>query len=176
MIPANALAAVGPQELAKVSTLFTTLKQLRMRLTQVDESVLDKAFEAHVQGVLEKLENRISSLGDRQQLNNIEVVMAKHGLFDAAFQQVILLCQNISPALGDSLKEIRATHSSFMSELQQNVSELVKQEMAFAEVVARAEEQVAYVEQDKMRLIETVEALDLVSILYILRTHETDIY
>ena len=93
MIPARALSAVTPEELSKAATLFGTLKQLRLRLTNADEAVLDRAFETHVQGVLDKLENRLPALEDTQ-LQFVEIVMARHGLFDAAFQQAILLCQN----------------------------------------------------------------------------------
>lgn len=93
MIPAKALAAVAPEELAKAAALFGTLKQLRLRLTSADEAALDRAFETHVQGVLDKLESRLPSLDDSH-LHTVEVVMARHGLFDAAFQQAILLCQN----------------------------------------------------------------------------------
>ncbi len=93
MIPAMALKAVTEQELAKAAALFGTLKQLRLKLKNVDDAILDRAFEIHVQGVLEKLETRLPSLNDRQ-LKNVEVTMAKHGLYDAAFQQVIILCHN----------------------------------------------------------------------------------
>jgi hypothetical protein len=92
-IPHNAIAAVTAEELAKASSMFGTLKQLRLRLTSVDENVLDKAFEKHVQGVLEKLETRIPQLNDTQ-VKHAEIIMAKHGIYDAAFQQVILLCQS----------------------------------------------------------------------------------
>eukprot|EP01035_Chromulina_nebulosa_P019905 gene19905-25860_t len=45
--------------------------------------------------------------------------MARHGLFDAAFQQAILLFYTVFPALGNSLKDIRAIHSTFISDLYQ---------------------------------------------------------
>ena len=93
MISSTAVDAVTPDELSRASSLFGTLKQLRLKLGNVDGGVLDKAFELHVQGVLEKLDSRLPSLTDSP-LRAVEIVMAKHGLYDAAFQQVVLLCSN----------------------------------------------------------------------------------
>lgn len=93
MIPAKALAAVTPDELSNSATLYGALKQLRLRLTNADEAALDRAFEMHVQTVLEKLESRLPSL-EASTLRTVEVSMARHGLFDASFQQAIVLCQS----------------------------------------------------------------------------------
>lgn len=54
MIPSRALEAVTTDELAKAATLFSALKQLRIKLSGIEESVLDNAFETHVQVNLEK--------------------------------------------------------------------------------------------------------------------------
>ena len=93
MIPAEAVEAVTPIELSKAAALFGTLKQLRIKLKDTDDGILDRAFEIHVQGVLEKLEQRLPTLID-EQLRDVEIIMARHGLYDAAFQQLIILCQN----------------------------------------------------------------------------------
>lgn len=92
MISALALEAVTQNELTKAAAVFGTLKQLRIKLKNVDEGVLDRAFEVHVQRVLDKLESRLPALSDSH-LKEVEITMAKHGLYDAAFQQVIILCQ-----------------------------------------------------------------------------------
>jgi hypothetical protein len=102
MIPALALEAVTPLELSKASALFGTLKQLRIKLKNVDDGILDRAFEIHVQGVLEKLEARLPTLVDSQ-MKNVEVIMAKHGLYDAAFQQVIILCSSSKYSFSNTL-------------------------------------------------------------------------
>ena len=93
MIPANALAAVTPEELSGAATLYGSLKQLRIRLTNAEEATLDRQFEAHVQNVLEKLENRLPSI-ENSRLKSMEICMARHGLFDASFQQCIVLGQS----------------------------------------------------------------------------------
>jgi hypothetical protein len=92
----NALAfeALTPTEIAKAATIFDNLKHLRIKLKNGDENILEKAFEIHVQSLLEKLEGRLSNLHDNPQFQKMEIVLAKHGLYDAAFQQVILLCQS----------------------------------------------------------------------------------
>jgi hypothetical protein len=56
----------------------------------VDEKVLEKAYHIHVQNVVEKLE-RLNSL-EYEPLKQVEITMARHGLYDAVFQQVVLLC------------------------------------------------------------------------------------
>ena len=100
----NAIDAMTPQELSRAAALFGTMKQLRIQLKSADESSLDRAFEAHVHNVLEKLDQRLPSLMQQnqehglteeqtKQLMTVEVIMAKHGLYDAAFQQVVMLCQ-----------------------------------------------------------------------------------
>ena len=84
---------LNPAEIARAAQMFENLKQLRLKLGNGDEQVLERAFELHVQGVLDKLEQRWSEIADPQQ-RNVEVLMARHGLYDAAFQQVALLCQS----------------------------------------------------------------------------------
>jgi hypothetical protein len=126
MFPSRAVEAVTPDSITRAVDLFEIVKQLRLRLTTISEEVLDRAFETHVQGVLEKLDKRIPLITESN-AKEVEVVMAKHGLCDAAFQQIILLCQSISPALGDVLKQIRSIHSEFFNELQQISNQYIQQ-------------------------------------------------
>lgn len=93
MIPAAALAAVTTTELSTAATLYGSLKQLRVRMMNADSESLDKSFELHVQNVMEKLDSRLPSQHN-ERLKFCEVAMARHGIYDASFQQVILLCQN----------------------------------------------------------------------------------
>lgn len=64
MIPSQALSAVTASELARSATMFTTIKQLRLRVSDIDEKILDDAFETHVQSVLEKLDERLPQIQD----------------------------------------------------------------------------------------------------------------
>lgn len=100
----NAVDAITTTELSRAAALFGTMKQLRIQLKSADEATLDRAFEQHVQTVLEKLDERLPSLvqqneehslsdSQTRQLLAVEVIMARHGLYDAAFQQVVMLCQ-----------------------------------------------------------------------------------
>jgi hypothetical protein len=90
----NAFQAIGPPEIAKAAGLFDNLKQLRIKLKNGDESVLERAFEMHVQGVLDKLETRLQQFQEATPQRTVEIVLARHGLYDAAFQQVGLICQS----------------------------------------------------------------------------------
>ena len=125
-VPALALKAVGKEELAKAATLFGTLKSLRLRITDTDEATLDRAFQQHTTSVLEKLDARLAILGADNQLRRVEIIMAKHGLYDAAFQQVVVLNHNVSPLLGDSLKELRGTHLGLLGEFQQCIGDYIQ--------------------------------------------------
>jgi len=160
MLPSPAaVEAVTHEELTRAAELFDVIKQLRLRLTAINEEVLDRAFETHITGVLDKLEKRLDSLQDPLG-RRVEVIMAKHGLCDAAFQQIILLCQGISPALGDVLKQLRGMHSEFFSELQQVsdnfVIEMDEQRQYCDETKAEMEN----IEQECQQLMETINILD----------------
>lgn len=87
--------------------------------------VIIRAFDTHISGVLERLDGRLRGLEDTR-LKHIEVVMANHGLVDASFQQLILLCHAISPALGDIMKTVRGYHSAFMSDLQRTAGQFLE--------------------------------------------------
>ena len=89
----GAFESLNPVEIAKAANLFENLKQLRIKLKNGDEAVLERAFEYHVQGVLDKLDARLQLIQDPQQ-QNVELIMARHGLYDAAFQQIALLCHS----------------------------------------------------------------------------------
>ncbi len=90
--PSIAFEAINPSEIAKAAALFDNIKQLRIKLKTGDEAVLDRAFEIHVQGILSKLEAKLLQCQNQQQ-QAVEIIMARHGLYDAAFQQAILFCQ-----------------------------------------------------------------------------------
>ena len=52
--------------------------------------------------------------------------MGKHGIFDATFQQIILISQTLAPDLVSPLKDLRSIHSKFFSELQTSASNVYK--------------------------------------------------
>lgn len=89
----QAVETLNPAEIAKAAGLFDSLKLLRLKLRSGEEAVLERAFELHVQAVLDKLDARLESLPHPRQ-QRVETILARHGLFDAAFQQVILLCHS----------------------------------------------------------------------------------
>jgi hypothetical protein len=161
MFPVAALEAVTPDAVNQAVDLFEVVKQLRLRLTNVSEEVLDRAFESHIQNVLEKLDKRIPFLTD-QSAKSVEVVMAKHGLCDAAFQQIILLCQHISPALGEVLKQLRNTHSEFFSELQFVSNEYLRRMEEQEKSVQESKQQHDLLEKECDELLAATKLLDQV--------------
>ncbi len=193
MIPANALAAVTSEELSSAATLYGSLKQLRLRMSNADENVLDRAFETHVQNVLDKLENRLPSF-ENPRVKAVEVAMARHGIFDASFQQAIQLCQHskqydeiyshlnlslnpsplsfeiyiiVSPVLGDNLKELRAAHSRILAEMQRSVLEQVKDTKRVEADLASALETTSHLENEVEKLKNVVDLLDKVCVVLV---------
>lgn len=161
MIPSNALSAVKPEELTRAASIFGTLKQLRMRLTpEVEESQLDQAFESHVAAVLGRLDSRIPELNKNEDIKNMEIIMARHGLYDAAFQQAILLGQAISPPLGDALKDIRLQHSTFMIDMQKIGCTFYQQLQESSRKIDQLQSEINAVENECKSLLEVSDLLD----------------
>jgi hypothetical protein len=86
--------------------------------------------------------------------------MAKHGLFDAGFQQAILLCHTVFPALGDSLKDIRSNHSSFISEFYRVIDD---SQHTFAEMndqIRQQQDQIDALSKEKSSQAARIKVLD----------------
>lgn len=180
-----AFDSINPAEIAKAATLFDNLKQLRLKLKSADESVLERAFEIHVQGVLDKLDARLQQHPNPQQ-QLVEIILARHGLYDAAFQQVVLLCQAskfltcdliigrcismqlffftvVSPALGEGIKDLRAAHSGFLSDFQHVVKGMVEENNQLLEEVNLRGNHIAEMENNVLKLDQTLRHLNEVS-------------
>lgn len=123
--------------------------------------LVSRAFDTHICGVLERLETRLAGLSDAR-LQHVEVVMANHGLVDASFQQLVLLAQTISPALGEIVKSIRGYHSSFMTDLQQTASQFLGDVHRGHDEVARLQTHIANSEGEIAKLMEVADLLDKV--------------
>ena len=129
---ANAVKAIGTVTIAKANAIFNAMKALRIRIMNVDERTVDDSYDVHVESLLDKLESRLISLSDSMHLQQAEVLMAKYGLYDATFQQIVLLSQSISPMLGENLRALRALQGALISEVQVIVSGFVKEEERLA--------------------------------------------
>ena len=163
MLPTHILAAVTPEELTRAASVFSSLKQLRLRLTpDIEEAKLDNAFEAHVTGVLGRLDSRLVSLNDNDDIKKIEIIMARHGLYDAAFQQAILLGTAISPALGDALKDIRFIHSGFLAEMHKVGQDMHEQLQLANETIQSARNEINIVESECNKVMKACDLLDQV--------------
>lgn len=162
-LPVDALAAVTPAEVTRAADMFNTVKQLRMRISNVNDTALDKAFESHVFKVLEKLDSRLPAISD-DRAKQVELVMTRHGLCDAAFQQLILLGQSISPELGYLLKEIRTAHSSFLAEIQDITQEIVSHIDNLTHELNESKTNCECRENEVIELTEVINTLDKVKI------------
>jgi hypothetical protein len=91
--PSIALEAINPAEIAKAAALFDNIKQIRVTTNLGSESLLERAFELHVQGILTKLEDKLlQSQTPHEQA--VQIILARNGLYDASFQQIIKFCQS----------------------------------------------------------------------------------
>ena len=157
-LPENALQAITGDELHRSTELFSVVKQLRLRLTNITEETLDRSYTQHVQvnthththtrpctindyahnkncrctidlcahinspllaltsllstflyhttqNVFSQLEKKLTEI-ESPSSRQAEIIMARHGLCDASMQQIILLCESISPALGGVLSQV----------------------------------------------------------------------
>jgi hypothetical protein len=161
ILPDAALDAVTSDELTKAAEMFNVVKQMRLRLTNINENTLDKAFESHVHTVLQKLDSTLPKI-QYDEIRRVEVVMARHGLCDAAFQQVILLCQTISPDLGYLLKEIRNVHAGYFADLQQICDEFQQHVQDSESEIHVRDEQLNERNGEINRLTEAINTLDKV--------------
>lgn len=120
-----------------------------------------RAFDAHVAGVLERLDGRLATLTDPR-MRHVEVVMANHGLVDASFQQLVLLSQTISPALGDIVKDIRSFHSAFLTDLQKTSGQFIQETGHRDEEVSMLRSHIESSEGEIQKLMEVADLLDKV--------------
>lgn len=128
MISTNMTGAIMiPQDdIDNATKLFLSMKDLRMRLSNCDEESITKAFNSHTSTVIKKLTSRSEMLLDNS-LKDAELIMAKYGLYDGVFQQIILVCTNISPVLAQTISELRKMQLSLLSDIQQKMNLLIKQ-------------------------------------------------
>ena len=89
--------------------------------------------------------------------------MANHGLVDASFQQLVLLTQTISPALGDIVKTIRGYHSAFLTDLQQTAGRCLGDVQRERDEAALLQAQIDNSEGEITKLMEVADLLDKVS-------------
>jgi hypothetical protein len=72
---------------------------------------MDKAFRDHADAVFRRLRGSLSKLEEEFE-RSAETLMAKHGLFDVCFQEVISYAEKINPDLCRVLRKIRSAHTS----------------------------------------------------------------
>lgn len=108
------LAVTGNINLTQVEDIYNMVKLLHgngRRLEGKDDAKMDKAFRDHADAVFRRLRGSLSSLEEEFE-RSAETLMAKHGLFDVCFQEVISYTEKINPDLSRVLRKIRSAHTS----------------------------------------------------------------
>eukprot|EP01032_Pedospumella_encystans_P011294 gene11294-13139_t len=86
--------------------------------------------------------------------------MARHGLYDAAFQQVVMLCQTIAPGFGDSVRELRNVHSSLLTELQHSFCEVANDNVNLSNELTVLQNAASTMQNDVVSLQDTLQTLN----------------
>jgi len=162
MVPQSALSALGgKEEMERSALLYGKLRSLRLRLLEnQDEKELDKNYQQHTRGVLERLETRLHLLGEQSPLRRVEAVMGRHGLYDAAFQQIVALNTGISPVLGDSLKELRSVQLGLLGEFQSILSDNMSAVQQMRKEFELEKSSTNVLKDECVQLLESVRLLD----------------
>ncbi|GMH53207.1 hypothetical protein TrST_g1705 [Triparma strigata] len=111
-------------DLEKISGLYNDVKMLYSNgqiLSPADDRRMTIAFDKHVDAVTNRLKERRNKLEESYE-RRTEGLMAKHGMYDICFQEVLAYSETISPPLSAVLKKIRSIHTG----LFQLVPEIVK--------------------------------------------------
>lgn len=102
------------EDLEAVAVLFAAIKTLRSQNHEANIESMTIAFDAHVHSVLGRLNERIAAMKGDKYRKQAEIVMAKHGLFDVCFQEVIHHATSINPQLGAVIRKLRLVHTSLL--------------------------------------------------------------
>ena len=99
-------------DLAGVLELFSAVKAMRGETLSIeDDARMSAAFESHCKTVSTRLAERLQTIDSAQK--KTEILMAKHGLYDVCFQEVINFTESLqADDLAQVLRKIRAVHTT----------------------------------------------------------------
>ncbi|GMH94408.1 hypothetical protein TL16_g12900 [Triparma laevis f. inornata] len=139
-------------DLSQISELYNSVKLLYSNgklLSPSDDRRMTIAFDKHVDAVTSRLKDRRNKLSESYE-RRTEGLMAKHGMYDIRFQEVLGYSETVDQRLGEVLKKIRGIHTG----LFQLVPEIVKDTVEATEVRGgeRVDELVEELEEMRLEL------------------------
>lgn len=123
----NALA-FADIDLEKISDLFASVKLLYgngQRLGASEDRRMTVAFDSHVDDVMGRLKERVSKL-EQSYERRTEGLMAKHGMYDICFQEVLSFSEKTNAPLARVFRKIRSVHTSLFQLVPEIVKEVVE--------------------------------------------------
>lgn len=153
--------ALTQEDLESVAVLFGAIKAVRSVPSpsggKVDVTQLSNNFDKHVNLVINRLNQRLAAMKDDKFRRQTEILMAKHGLFDVCFQEVINYTTSFNPQLGAILRKLRLVHTTLFQSfppLMQDVQHYA------AEEVSKLRKQAQEAEKETAQLLEAAEQLE----------------
>ena len=142
------LVGIPPDDIRAVSALFASIKNAKVGRDSDSSRRLAMAFDSHVKTVANRLTERLRDIGDGNRgQQECELVMAKHGLYDICFQELIGFADSgKQPEMGNLLRRMRAAHTSLFHAfptILQLVSAHAENSSAIISELERAEQEVS---------------------------------
>ena len=152
-------------DLESVIHLFNSVKIMKATADSSieDENRMTLAFETHCKSVSERLGDRLVSLEPYQR--STEILMAKHGLYDVCFQEVIAFCEQLGAIdLAKVLRQIRAVHTVLFQSVPPMISSITPlAEKKFQAEISDMKLKMAQSDLETNQLLEAAEMLEVES-------------
>jgi Ca2+-binding EF-hand superfamily protein len=126
------------EDLESLAVLFNTVKSLGGVVDEERERKMANAFETHLQTVVKRLNDRLKTMTEKAE-RNAEILLAKHGLYDLCFQELITHSGGFSPQMQDSLRTICDVHADLFQLLEGVLSATVAENVEMKQNFERSE-------------------------------------
>ena len=131
-------SAIVQQDLESLAALFNTVKNLGGSQDAERERKMTQTFETHLQTVVKRLNDRLKTMKETAQ-RHAEILLAKHGLYDLCFQEIISHSGSVNPQLQDSMRTICNVHSDLFQLLEGVLSATVAENVELQQDLERSE-------------------------------------
>lgn len=152
--------ALTQEDLESVAVLFGAIKAVRSVPSasgvKVDVAQLANNFDKHVNLVINRLNQRLAAMDDKAR-RQTEILMAKHGLFDVCFEEVINYATTFNPQLSAILRKLCLVHTALFQSFPPLVQEV---QHHAAEEVSKLRRQAQEAEKETASLLEAAEQLE----------------
>lgn len=112
-------------DLQNLALLFQNIQDMYgSNLSDLQSRRMTATFDNHLQTVVSRLNDRLESIEDSAQ-RQMEIIMAKHGLYDVCFQEIISFAHSANPQLSAAVRQISGVHAELFESMEAVVSRSV---------------------------------------------------